>query len=376
MTPTYFLILLSLPVLAGMLFAKWKFQRRIHWWEAIGGVGVAGAAAGICLLLGSYTYRADVETHSGAVNSAHCIPEWVSKESGYTTDKKGRRHSYTYYETHPTKCWVDTEVGDLEITYEQWGEIRGKFERTLWTEKGRRPNFHKGNDRDYHMELDSPNDPTWPAYAANETFTWDNYLSQTDSIVTTAPMSDREAKALNLPDYPAFYDVLESRRLVGYCNVDYHKWDQMNARLGPSKHVNVIMAALGKQHAIDRAEQLQRWWRNGKKNDLVICLDDPYAPSWCYVFGWAKDETIKFDLQADIMNAGKVDNGIIPVIEASVKARFVPYEWQVHKDTGPPVSTNCLWLAFFAVCASSVGYYWWAVNNDIEESSSYGRRFR
>ena len=53
-------------------------------------------------------------------------------------------------------------------------------------------------------------------------------------------------------------------------NISARKWDELNARLGPSKQVNLIIVRLKMPQ---EARDLEAKWVGGKKNDLVLTYD-------------------------------------------------------------------------------------------------------
>ncbi len=359
MTSSWFVLLLAIPVLGVLGFSKWYWHQDVSWREFFGGIGVSGVAATICLLIAECRYHPDTETISGAAYKAFHTPEWVSEEERTVNDydKDGNlvgSHTETYLEDHDAEWWIETSIGDIDIPEYKWDAMMRSHWEWKWKSEGDRPNYDSGDKMDYFIDLRHYGKPSYPV---NKRVTWSNWLEASDSIVKMADVSKKEAKKLRLPEYPERgANEFISNRLVGVTGIDSYEFEQLNARLGPRKKVNVIVVSLGGGSTVDKAVTLRNYWRNGKKNDLVVVFDRAQAPSWCYVFGWAKHDVVKFALQSAVLDAGKVSTEILPVFEEIILRDFKPYPWKEYQSSARPVSTASLWVTFILVSLVLGGY--------------------
>jgi hypothetical protein len=114
---------------------------------------------------------------------------------------------------------------------------------------------------------------------------------------------------------------------------------------------------------MDSAVLQRAYWKNGKKNDLVLC----YGKDWAYVFGWSKSDLVKEELQALLLE-NDVNTALVDRIEQVVMRDFEPYEWRQHADTPPrPVNGWVVFLAFILMAASQFGIWFAFHTNDIEK---------
>jgi hypothetical protein len=132
--------------------------------------------------------------------------------------------------------------------------------------------------------------------------------------------------------WPMNHDLFRSDRVMGTAKacVDTLKWDQMNAVLGPTKKVNLIIVGFGDK-GMDMAGWQEADWIGGKKNDVVICYGggSKTTPAiWAKVFGWTEKNIIKLDIQS-IMIQNPINDDIIPKIANEIKANYVIKNW--HK---------------------------------------------
>ena len=100
-------------------------------------------------------------------------------------------------------------------------------------------------------------------------------------------------------------------------DIDWLKFDQMNARLGPVKKVNVILVGT----KADNFEYIKSKWLNGKKNDIVILFSGgskTSRPERTLVFSWSESELCKKNLQS-ILLENNLNDDLLPLIENEIK---------------------------------------------------------
>lgn len=370
MTSAWFLLLLAIPTLAVLGFAKWYWHQDVTWREFMGGVATFGGASAICLLISDCKYHPDTETLSGAATKACHTPEWEAEweveVDDYETNSKGESvkvgsHYETRNETHEAEWWIESQIGKFDISETKWERMQWSHGKWAYSEKGYRPDHKSGDRKDYFIELSPSGNP---AYPVNRRANWNNWLEGSDSILKMPEVSKKKAEKMGLPVYPepARFPFVSNRR-VGSTGVDEYPFEQFNARLGPGKRVNVVLVALGKGKSVGDAVMLRNYWRNGKKNDLVVVYDEASAPTWCYTFGWAKHDVVKFAMQAAVIDAGKVSNELLPEFERIIRKEFQPYPWKQYRSDSKPISTVALWITFIIVMLVNAGYVFFVKTN-------------
>jgi len=114
--------------------------------------------------------------------------------------------------------------------------------------------------------------------------------------------------------------------------------------------VNVLMVKLG---SIDTAKKFQQHWKNGRKNDLVLC----YGDGWSYVFGWTDKELVKMNLQTILLD-NPIDINIIPLIKSEILKNYKPHNREQYQDDEFVVETWMIVTAFLLMIATQAGLYY------------------
>lgn len=346
-----------IPVIAGII--SWIRFSSISLKESCISVGAALLTIMLVLAISKITNRSDTETLSGRVVTAIHTPlweaEWQELETYTTTDSKGNVETHTRWvtrhQTHYPDWWVETTLGDISISENFFNQISKKH--GIVVVPGSRPNYDSGDINDYYSCV--KDDPEYCDYPITMKVSWDNPLKGTESLYSYKDIPDSEAKKLKLFSYPE-NNTFCSSRLLGNTNITIWDWDKMNSALGAEKHVNLILVKL--EGGIEQAKNLQAYWKNGKKNDLVICFggEPNKSAEWCYVFGWSKTELVKQNLQTLFLDY-PVNDDIIPHIKRIVRKDFQPHIWVMYKDTEFLIPTGWVIATFIIMLLIQVGLY-------------------
>jgi len=369
MTSVYWTLLLLLVPLIGGAIAWWKMSTIVVW-EWVAGFAVAILVCSLTFVVASKMGSADSEVFSGHAYKAGHTPkwraEWIETVTRTHTDSKGNTYTTTHYETrsktHHPRWWLDTTIGPISISSSLYNDITKEYGQ--YRQKGRRPDYDSGDKYDYFADIKDP--PGAPAYPVHKVVRWDNPVVGTDTIELGREIPKEEAEKLGLFEYPKTKNKLSSARVMGGAPASTYKWDQMCAVLGPHKKVNLTLINFGDKD-MSYAVKQRDYWRNGKKNDLVLC----YGEGWAYVFGWSKSNLVKQELQS-LMIDREVNDHIIPYIKDIVLRDFESYEWKAHSDTPRPVSKWTVVCAFILTAATQAGLYYFFHVNEFEK----GRRRR
>ena len=354
-------VMALLPVIFGG--AMWLFKKSITWWEWVIGVALAFAVSGIVHIAVVQGMISDTETWSGWVVSATYHPYWHEyyTTTHYTHDSKGNiTGSYTvaHHIDHPKHWTCDDNLGGYHrITQEFHGTLKTAFGGAVAKVRGSRPNFQRG-DRHNYMTARAT-DYIEPVNIAKS---FENRIKAAPSVFSYAKVP----KDAGVFEYPYAKDWNQSKRLLGNSNKDIgvRQWDQMNARLGPTKKVNVIICAF-KETSINGQYQ-EAAWIGGKKNDLVICYGwtNGEHATWAYVFGWTEQEIVKRNLES-ILLENPVDTTIIPLIEKEIIANYEIKDWSKFDYIALDPPGWCFIMLFFIMLITQGGFYYWAHMNEF-----------
>lgn len=350
-----------LPVLAGG--ALWVLHHKIVWWEWAISASSGFALAGIMHLAAVEGMTHDKETWSGEVVSVLFRPEWIERytvtHTAYNTDSNGNTTTTTYttthYDKHPDRWYAYTSLGQsLSISLQTYQSIGKLFGGESLKEKGRRSTSRDNST----MVSGDPYDhvvynKTGHIEPVVKSVSFDNRVKASPSVFSYAELSPEESSML--PEYPEADNPWVSGRVIN-APISIRRWDQMMARLGPAKKVNVILVRL---KSAGHAQLLEAKWVGGKKNDLVLC----YGDGWSYVFGWTEKEMAKRELET-ILLTREVDDSIIPHIEKAVLEHYELVDWSKfdYLDLEPRPVHFVLMLVF--VCLLQICLYTYFHSNE------------
>lgn len=306
--------IVMIPVIAIPLWMKWHNDHKITWQECGINALVGIALVGIIYALSTWSATHDVEYLNGTVtgkeqvtvscdHSYQCRCRTVTSGSG--KNRTTRTQCDTCYEHMWDYDWkVESNVGSFTIDRI---DRQGRYEPDRWSivQNG--------------QPVSLPHSYT-------------NYVKASpDSIFHLKPMGDPKT----VPDYPELYDYHYVDRVitVGVKVPDLKVWNQafseMNSRIGPTRHGNVIMIMSDKSPSY--GDLVERTWIGGKKNDIVIVVGAKNYPQvdWVKVFSWSKHDIINVNLRNSIKFSQLNVTSTVPMIEASVM-RY--YERRPMKD--------------------------------------------
>jgi hypothetical protein len=359
--------------IGAILFVKYK---QVVWWEWLLGSGISFLVAGVFHFVALKTELHDTETWSGQIERAVHYPFWVERYEieHDIKDAKGNvtgHYTTTHYRDHDEYWEAETTLHtSFYIDESFYSQICMKFRtkggKLHETEDGSKSGFHSGDKNIYPAYNRSSF-----VYPVTTTRSWDNRVKAAATVFNFAKVPTNIA----VFPYPENRDVLASDRLKGTAAnaVNLFKFDQMNARLGPYKKVNVILCGFG-----DQGPEIAQWqrakWFGGKKNDLVLCYGgSEVKPSWAVVFGWTDAELVKKNLET-ILLENPVNDAILPLVEQEVGVNYRIKDWSKfdYITIYPP---KWCYIAFIIVMIGvQISYYVFAFGNEYSKwGKSWGK---
>jgi hypothetical protein len=370
----------------------WIFNKRVNWLEWVGACALSFAVAGIMHFVGINGMTSDTETWSGFVTEAYHVPRWKERytehhsETYTTTDSDGNKTTHTRHWTTTEYRWHDDEwhmhttlgnsttdvvmssVFDFSsgnISKSDFDRIVRRFGSKIDKRKGDRTTSKddskmvEGDPYDYH----AVNVTGW-IEPVTTTKSFENRVKAAPTTLSFAQVPE------NIPvyEYPSNGNQFLSDRVVGHAvsSVGLVEWDQLNARLGALKKVNLIVVGW-KEGDQSLGEWQRAKWIGGKKNDLVICFGgDPRKPDWVYVFGWTEREDVKQNLTSILSDNG-ISTATIPLIEAEVKKNYTIKDWHKFDYITIPYPMWAFWVFIGLQTAIQGGFWAWCHLNEFEK---------
>lgn len=369
----WFYVLAVIPFLVGGLL--WYSGKEVNWLEWVAGSLIGFAMAGTFHWIAMDSQTADIETWSGQLIAGRHIPRWHEyyETAVYRTEYSGsgkNRRSYTvfdHWESHTT--WHDDEYtidSNIDTTYEVDLPAFDKIAKTwggVHAVQGRRStSAHNsrmiGGDPDDYVTKNTGF--IWPV---TKLVKFENRIQATPTTFSYAKVPEK----IQVFHYPPNKNSFTSDRLVGSAVVvDTFKFDQMNARLGPTKKVNVIAVGFGTRDS-SAAQWQEAAWIGGKKNDIVICFGGlNKSPTWVRAFGWTEKKTCLRQLESIVLDKGFVEE-TLPLIEAEIRADYVLKDWKKFDYIRVPAPMWSIWTYISVAGVCQALFWWWARNNEFSK---------
>lgn len=144
-------------------------------------------------------------------------------------------------------------------------------------------------------------------YPTTQLARWYNPIKKSKSIFNTE-------KATH--EYPIQQDWRNNNRLM--CGNFRLAWNIFNTKVYEAVGANVIL--------ISSDENLKDYWMRGKKNDIVIQVDNPTNPNKVNVFGWYDTERLSLELETYILANGISEKNLDEIRTLIVKY-YVPFDF-------------------------------------------------
>jgi hypothetical protein len=373
-----FYVLAFIPVIiGGVLFI---FNKKVHWGEWLAGSVVAYIAAGVMHVIAVKGMTDDIETWSGHIISSKHYAAWqeyyeeaiYKTKVYYTTDSKGRRHMHTkrvFSHWAPRQRWHSDSYSaysniatNYSITTQKFDYFVNKFANKKAVPGSRRTGSHNsrmigGDPNDYETH----NTTGW-IEPVTKLVAFENKIKASPSLFSFAKVPE----TIKVYPYPANDNPWSSDRLLGSAAlIDLMAFDQMNARLGPKKKINIIMVGMGNVDGSYSQWQEAAWLR-GKKNDVTITWGGSNkAPTWVRVFSWGEGAALK-NIESIILKSG-ASTEVLPAIEAELSKNFKHSDWTRFDYLTVEIRPVYIWGFIIGMIIIQGAFWFFAHNNDINK---------
>jgi hypothetical protein len=381
-----FYLIALIPALIGL--ALMLFNRRINIVEWATASVVGFITAGIMHLCAYTGMTSDTEIWSGQVTQVTKHPFWVEtyQEAIYVTrlepvthwnngkmsvsleNRRRFSHYETRYRDHHQYFTKDVSFGvqgqNYKINESEYNDVVGKFGGVVNTVPSRPSGFYSGDPNVYTC-----NNKTGYVLPATMVKTWSNKVKASPSSFSF-PKVPKDAP---LFEYPSCLDTWHSDRLLGDAGVkiDSFVFDQLNAKLGPRKKVNIIIVGFSNADA-NLGKLQEAKWVGGKKNDVVICYG--YAPlegnipnvCWTYCFSWCKNDQMKRNIEQLFLN-NTIDNTILTKLEEEIVKGYQKREWSEFDNLSVKPRPVHYWWLIGIMLVVQIGFYVVAWVNDFND---------
>lgn len=364
----YLYVACLLPVALGMIL--WLRSREVNWIEWVGGSAAAFLVAGITHYFAFQAQTGDTEVWNGQIVRVRQFSEWQEyyEEAVYKTvysgTGKNRTSRRVFSHWSPRRRWHSahwTAYSNINTTHSiDSSEFQRlcKLFNSHYAIRGDRSTMEHasrmigGDPNDYIG--DNTTAVVVPIHVA-KAFT--NRIKAAPSVFSFVKVD----KNTPVFEYPPVSNEWVSNRLMGAARttVNTHKWDQLNAVLGPMYELNLLLVGFTSSDSM-LGEWQKAKWCGGKKNDLVLC----YGPGWAKVFGWSQSDACKHALES-VLLAGPIDDTLLPKITQTLaEERYKRRDWHDFDYIDVEPTGNQWFIFLFCLFGTQAGLYFWFHSND------------
>lgn len=348
------------------LWSNYKGTGTICWKEWLMGSACAFLIAAPIHYWSYSSQVGDYETWSGKIVKAVYIPKWhefyeyaVYRTEYYTTtDSNGKTttHSQQVFDHwEPTSRWHSpswTAYSDIHTNY-NISESRYKYFVEQFGNESAYPGIRHSSEHNSRMISGDPNDHHTQLLNSNfvEPITdsrwFENRIRATPSVFNFVEVPEN----IQVFEYPENRNPWKSNRIVGSAKKDIsiRLWDEMCARLGKLKRVNMILVKFDSSDTMLTEWQRSKWI-GGKKNDLVICVGEGFVK----VFGWSESDICKKNIELLFLHH-PINNDILPLLEREVMNNYTKREFTEDFSYLSVEPTESHWLTFMILMVLSQG---------------------
>jgi hypothetical protein len=356
-------LILLVPVILSIL-ALIIYRHKLVWFEVL-----LPIVAGIIIIAGMkaamvHGLTTDTEYFSGYVVKATHYEDWneyihrtctQSYKCGKSTCTRTYDCSYVQYHSAYSEVTLNTGR-KITISKNEFNRLVRKFGNKKFK------NMH----RSYHTNDGDAYITKFPGgFNLLETYEWsgsyDNKPQTAETIFHFDPLQPEDLKKVY--DYPKIKNY-EQDQCLGCSQLDNNLLKKYNATHGRKYQIRVwVLLYEGQSRHV--AELQRQYWKNGNKNEVVICADK--NGEWAKVFSWSDDKRLEAEL-TDIFSTPNLSTN--QKIRKSFK--LIPSQWKrkEFKDFNyidVQLKMSQIYWIFGVVTFISIGLIIFGVVNDIEQ---------
>lgn len=271
-------------------------------------------------------------------------------------------------------AWLTTQTSNkFTISRDYFSSI----ERKIWA-NSKTIELHRENDYKIIQDGDR-RESSWPGDYISSipiaiAHTYENRTKRSSSI-RFMKVTEADIKKLQLFNEPKVSGY-SSKALYDQSNQAWAKagkyFQYLNGKLGPNRNLHIIVLIF-RDKPLDVVRYQQGYWRNGNKNEFIICIGATKIGTveWGDVISWTEVESLKIDFRDYITQRMKTVNeesliSLAKYSEIELGKRFIKPEFtkKYHHLSAAPSLFSVITSAI-VVLLVNVGVGIWIVKNDF-----------
>ena len=375
-------ILYFLPFIIS-IFLLMFFKKNIVWWEYIILIIPSILFTLTVKEIMIHSKTSDVEYLGGYVVKIRHYDEWdewieqtctrmvaVGEDEEGNTIYEEEEYDCSYRQYHPERWSYITNLNSYEnyITKETFEKIKQRLNtHSVFVDMHRNYYHIDGDAQDYFW-----NKSKNTIYTITEPHGYENKIKASNSIFKFEEISKKEAKKINLYDYPDIYSLDQNPLLnntnILFNNNDINELKYINGFYGKEKQFRIFVLIFDSNKTIETAYKQQSYWQGGNKNELIVCfsLNPDKTVNWCYSFSWEDDrkmaiKTMERYRNNEILNISEYSEWLINNLKYWKRKEFADFKYIKISLTKNQIIT-----LFILTILCNIGISLFIILNDYE----------
>ena len=236
----------------------------------------------------------------------------------------GDEHSYDV-DTHPEHWEAEDSIGTAySISQTYFESLCKQFKNRSFQDMNR--DYHSIDGDSYVTNYNNEWADMVPTSVEKK---YENRVAASNSIFNYKKVDPLKLKLYEYPENQegfVYHSVLSFARLP-----DQEQIDKINAYWGSSKKIR-IWVLVYQNRPIQTAFDQEALWKNGNKNELVLCFSIDNAKDrniqWCKVFSWSKSEELKSEINSNFTNKPLDFMELTRYLNVAVPEKWEKRDWK------------------------------------------------
>lgn len=194
----------------------------------------------------------------------------------------------------------------------------------------------------------------------------ENYENRTQATYTVFKFRELDSiEKKGLYDYPEIKDR-NQQSCLGCTFKQNVLLNRYNALIGKEKQIRIFILVF-KNKGISKSELQRVYWKNGNKNELVICMDSKL--SWVNTFSWCDNKAIQVNTNEIFKRKDISFTDKIWMLDKEIEKNWKRKNFEDFSYIDVPLTmTQIIWL-YILVSIFTIAILYFGVVNDVDQNS-------
>lgn len=390
---------LLIPLIA-IIFLAVKFKKRMAIWEYLVIFIVPLIAIFIGKAISVHTQTVDTEywnTYGVKAVYHEAWNEWITETcedcvehcSGSGEDRSCTEVCTPYdcsYCQNNSPYWelIDNTGRSFSIPVHEFDRISTFWQNKTFKDRGKNCecDCYGNNDRldgDEYVTIMSNRSDFDLTVPICKQHTYENKIQCSKSVFNFQKVDSASIADYKLARYPHYESmgILHYNPIMGTNDAKaVDRLSKWNARLGSTKQVHMMIVVFHNQ-PYDAALLQEAHWKRGNKNEFILCIGlNNKKIDWSYVISWTDEEELKVRVARKVKEMDYDLTAIADYMASEVQKHYVRKQFADFSYITVEPTMKAVMITFFITLLVTIGTSIFAVMNDFNFGSTFGRRRR